>query len=249
MGYIYCITNKINNKKYIGQTNKTIEERLKEHIVKRNNSDYPLHTDMKIYGKDNFEICCLKEADNLDYWEKYYIEEYQSIYPAGYNITKGGAGISGYKHTGRTRELLRKSTKRYMNSLSQEELEVLGDKISKALSGVPKTMEHREKLSSSRKKLFSEGKLAAHNKGVPMGEEQKKKLSNAAKGKVSPRRIQISCSNGEIEKVFVSYMEASLWLIDNGYTKSKNRTSVTTTIKEGVTTGNKRYGFVWKAVV
>lgn len=31
-GYIYCITNNINNKKYIGLTTNTIEIRWKEHI-------------------------------------------------------------------------------------------------------------------------------------------------------------------------------------------------------------------------
>ena len=37
MGYIYKITNKINNKIYIGQTTTSIEERMRKHIDKAKN--------------------------------------------------------------------------------------------------------------------------------------------------------------------------------------------------------------------
>ena len=57
MGYIYKITNTINNKIYIGQTSKTIEERFKAHISKaKQHINRYLYDAMNHYGYENFII-------------------------------------------------------------------------------------------------------------------------------------------------------------------------------------------------
>lgn len=96
MSYIYKITNQINGKLYIGKTNRTIQERFKEHCrdyLKRGNEKRPLYSAMKKYGIRNFSIelieeCALNEAETR---EKYWIEFYGS-FKYGYNATLGGDG-------------------------------------------------------------------------------------------------------------------------------------------------------------
>ena len=75
-GYIYCITNKINGKKYIGQTTETIHKRWIRHINAHSNMAISKAIDK--YGKENFEIkellcatCNTKKelCDTLNYLE------------------------------------------------------------------------------------------------------------------------------------------------------------------------------------
>jgi group I intron endonuclease len=95
MGFIYKITNTINNKVYVGKTERTVEERWAEHL--RNVSKYgdrlPLYKAMAKYGKENFAIETIEECDtsNIDDREIYWIAHYGS-YGAGYNCTGGGEG-------------------------------------------------------------------------------------------------------------------------------------------------------------
>ena len=98
MGYIYCITNIINNKRYVGKTTNTIEERWKEHcqdFKKERCEKRPLYDAFNKYGIENFKIEYLEEVqddDLLSEKEIYWIKELGTYGSKGYNATKGGDG-------------------------------------------------------------------------------------------------------------------------------------------------------------
>ena len=105
--YIYKITNRINNKVYIGLTSVEISERFQQHknCALRHDNDYPLYTSMRKYGIENFYIETIDETNNreeLGEKEKYYIALYNSTdIKYGYNQTAGGEqndGASNPRH-------------------------------------------------------------------------------------------------------------------------------------------------------
>ena len=105
MAYIYCITNKINGKQYVGKTENTIDERWKEHkqdYKKERCEKRPLYDAMLKYGIDNFEIKeleYLKEGGKLlSDREIYWIQKLGTYGSNGYNATKGGDGKTLYNH-------------------------------------------------------------------------------------------------------------------------------------------------------
>ena len=77
MGIIYQCTNLVNNKIYIGQTIRTLEERKKEHLKKAINDGTYFHNAILKYSKENFQWSILGEYPNeqLNYWENYWIEK------------------------------------------------------------------------------------------------------------------------------------------------------------------------------
>lgn len=99
MSYIYKIKNLITSKEYIGYTSRDINRRFYEHKWEAFNTSYEenksyLYKSMRKYGTENFlieEILNFDESEND--WrelEKYYIKEYNTLVPNGYNILEGG---------------------------------------------------------------------------------------------------------------------------------------------------------------
>lgn len=103
MFLIYCFTNKINGKKYIGITSRSLKERKNQHIREAYERDNyktynsPFKRAIRKYGIENFEEVVLE--DNLTKEqaiekEIYYIKEYKTYYKYlnsnGYNATIGG---------------------------------------------------------------------------------------------------------------------------------------------------------------
>ena len=100
MGIIYCYTNKVNGKKYIGQT---INPQLRYNAHKSSYQnpkdkeyDSLLHRAFRKYGFENFQYEILvKDIDSIDVLnelEIYYIKKFNCKTPNGYNETNGGDG-------------------------------------------------------------------------------------------------------------------------------------------------------------
>ena len=98
---IYCFTNKINQKKYIGQS-LNIEKRYKEHktrYLKPSSSMYSsiFYQALRKYGFDCFDFFVIDQNDDytredLNILEQYYIKEYNTYYN-GYNMNYGGDSV------------------------------------------------------------------------------------------------------------------------------------------------------------
>ena len=93
--YVYCFTNKVNNKKYIGSTIKEPHIRKNQHLYnarhENEKSNYPLYRAIKKYGEDNFNFeilfsgeCSENEIRKI---EQNFILQYNSLSPNGYNQT------------------------------------------------------------------------------------------------------------------------------------------------------------------
>lgn len=94
---IYCITNIITNKKYIGYT-KDLETRWYKHKFHGHRGDgscKQLYNSMKKHGIENFEFTILENnilnETDAKLKESYFIQEYDT-YKHGYNATLGGTG-------------------------------------------------------------------------------------------------------------------------------------------------------------
>lgn len=105
IGYIYKITNIKVNKIYIGQTKSTVNIRWQQHIKTachtKITAQGSLHNAIQEHGADCFTCETLEAASNiaeLNRLEREYIIKHKSLNPDfGYNLSRGGSGLTGGK--------------------------------------------------------------------------------------------------------------------------------------------------------
>lgn len=114
-GCIYTITNKVNNKQYIGQTKaKKPKNRFNSHVYEANteNPSMLISRAIKKYGRDNFNfeiVYYLTENENLTEIEGIYINKYNSLHPNGYNLKE--IDNSNHVHSKETKDKISKIKK------------------------------------------------------------------------------------------------------------------------------------------
>lgn len=101
-GCIYRLTNVFNGKKYIG---KSVHYKTRMSVHKTTKKKTYISRAIRKYGWDNFKKEIIIDdvpKENLPNLETLYIDVEDTLAPNGYNLTKGGEGTSGYKHTKET---------------------------------------------------------------------------------------------------------------------------------------------------
>jgi group I intron endonuclease len=174
-GCIYLITNKINNKRYIGKTIKSLSTRFYNHCyASKTGSTTYFHKAIRKYGEDSFIIEELDRCDTDILGEKE-IEWISKLKPE-YNQTLGGdGGMLGYSHTEKTRQLL--SLKRKGKFLGEEN----------PFYNQTHTKKQKEKWSKMRKGQPSPCGFA----GKSHKEESKSKTSQTLKNNPNVKRTKV----------------------------------------------------------
>ena len=198
---IYRLTNTINQKTYIGQTSRGLEERWREHLgsTTRGSSAH-LHNAIRKYGPDAFTREVLEETtiDLMNDRERHWIAEYAPEY----NMTAGGEGARGVSRTPETREKI--AAAKRGKPLTPE----TRAKISAALRGKSPTPETRAKMSAActgeknhnygkPKSPETRAKLSAAKRGRPLSPETRAKMSAVRRGRkhTDETRAKISAAN------------------------------------------------------
>ena len=144
---IYLIRNKVNGKGYVGKTIRPLEERWYNHIC----GDLAVDVAIREYGRENFEMCVLAEAQSLpqlNALEKLHVKEQGTKHPNGYNLTNGGGRSrweKGATFSAAHREKL---------SLAKRGKKVSAEtkiRMSEAAKGKIKSEAHRANLSAALK--------------------------------------------------------------------------------------------------
>jgi len=248
---IYLITDKTNNKKYVGQVvqHRGYLLRFKEHLYGSKYANTKLLSNaINKHGKNMFEIKLIEDnisEHDIDEKESYYIKQFNTFYldGCGYNMTKGGQGTHDYQFTADDKYKISISSKRFWEMLKNdpEKLQARNSKISAKLKG--------RKKSDLAKKHLSE---AAYNRfKIHSGTFKGKKHSAESKLKIAEKNgYKVGMFDKDSDMLlqeFISTSSAAKYLVDNGVTQNISCAIRIRTICNQVQgQGKTAYGYVWK---
>lgn len=102
-GLIYCATNVVNGKQYVGQTTLSLDRRWQGHLNRaRDGSQGALHCAIRKYGAEAFKVEQIDFAETLvelNKKEARYILQLATLASGGYNLTTGGEGFKVSEET------------------------------------------------------------------------------------------------------------------------------------------------------
>jgi group I intron endonuclease len=190
-GFIYKITNQINEKEYVGCTIYSLRKRFEEHAWRclKSDSNTKFCNSIRKYGVKNFNIELIEECDiSLIYErEKHYINEFKT-YEYGLNSTIGGEGCLGYKHSKEIRMKISELIKNGRSHKGKTYKEIYGDrfneeKVRRRESVKKSWVDLTEDDRKNRLKKTQEAKQKNSKYGVELVKEIKNKIKEGLTSK------------------------------------------------------------------
>lgn len=143
--HVYVITCLRSRKQYVGITSR--RNRFDAHCYNASAGRVgALYNAIRKYGQKSFTyaiLCQCADAETAKRLEQKHIKRLGTRSPQGYNLTDGGDGLVGLKHSSKTRRYMSK-----LHSLRQRD-RALRRRTSKALQGKKKTPEHVAKVAAA----------------------------------------------------------------------------------------------------
>jgi group I intron endonuclease len=173
MGYIYRITNLVNNKSYIGETKqRDVNSRWQNHIqsMKSLYGATALIGAFKKYGLENFkfEVIIVCFDDDRLYYEVEYIKKYNTTVPNGYNISPGRVDTKNFNTNNLSTFLQEK----------REHSQIIKDKVKSYSVSISEKMQKSERWQ----KALEEGRVGWNKDGNHKHkDETKKKIADSVK--------------------------------------------------------------------
>ena len=224
MGFVYMITNTVNQKHYIGiSIHEPVNGRIKRHLAGYGGNRLLTHA-LKKYGKESFTYEILEQnvfPDLLPSLEVSYIAKLNTVAPHGYNLTTGGDGgkvpceetrkkmsksQKGRKHTEVTKRKISEKNKGEKNpNYNKTASEETRRKMSRRRKGRKLSQKTRQEMSERQKGEKN------HFYGKNLSKEHKRKLSEANTGikkhtEESKRRIAESRQRPEFKQAYKFYL-------------------------------------------
>ncbi len=230
---VYKVTNRLNGKVYVGQTTKTLEQRIKEHLCRTVNQSTIFQNALRKYGINNFNMKVIdhgEDRDDLNNKEQFWIKFFNCIAPKGYNITSGGDANPvchplvrqkiSIAQTGKKRsEQTKIKISEYFKGRFVGELNSMYGRCGSesATFGRKHTEEEKQKMKDNHKDFTGEN----HPKfGKKWSEESRKKLSKSRTGIKISEEARLNMNKNRIGKKHSEETKAKM------SAKSKGRPSI-----------------------
>ena len=164
MACIYCATNTVNGKRYVGFSKNLHRRKITHKSSARSGSLYPFHKAIRKYGFEAFVFEVLVENSDANYLLRDVEPKIIAALTPEYNVTAGGEGV-----------LLEKFTDVHREKLSKNHANFTGS--NNPFFGKTHSLEVRQRIAESKR-----GRQGP-NKGKVFSEESRRKMSEAAKSR------------------------------------------------------------------